>query len=205
MNKKQAQSEQTKKKIADAARALFALKGYTATSIEDIVGAVGSSKGNIYYHFKSKEGLFLYLLDQWEQEWNEQWHRQEGIYTTVEEKLSGLAEHSVLHDLNHPLTNAATEFMNESWDNSNVQMSVAQYFSEHLAFNQQMLQQGMDAGELRRDDTLLMGAVFEALLIGLGEVSRRSPNMHMMDLYKKAMHIFLHGTAANGPGAANER
>lgn len=65
MNKKQQQSEETKRRIAEAAKALFMQKGYRSTSIENIVEATGSSKGNIYYHFKSKEGLFLHLIEEW--------------------------------------------------------------------------------------------------------------------------------------------
>ena len=40
MNKKKLQSEQTKRKVADAAKALFSQKGYKATSIEEIVEAM---------------------------------------------------------------------------------------------------------------------------------------------------------------------
>ena len=67
LNKKQLQ-EQTKKNLR-MIQSPFVQKGYKATSIEDIVAATGSSKGNIYYHFKSKEGLFLYLIDEWDREW----------------------------------------------------------------------------------------------------------------------------------------
>ncbi|MED1915698.1 TetR/AcrR family transcriptional regulator, partial [Bacillus thuringiensis] len=77
MNKKKQQTEQTKKKIADASRILFMQKGYKATSIEDIVKATGYSGGNIYYHFKSKEGLFLHLIEVWNREWEETWLAKE--------------------------------------------------------------------------------------------------------------------------------
>lgn len=76
MNKKQTKSMMTKKKIAEAAKHLFIQKGYAATSIENISEATGVSKGNIYYHFDNKEGLFIYVLDEWEKEWMEQWEEQ---------------------------------------------------------------------------------------------------------------------------------
>ena len=73
--------------MADAAKALFSQKGYKATSIEEIVEATGSSKGNIYYHFKSKEGLFLYLIDEWDLEWERNWKERESLYKTTRDKL----------------------------------------------------------------------------------------------------------------------
>ena len=51
--------------IADAALACFLSTGYGGTSVDDIVKASGMSKGGIYWHFKSKEEIFLYLLKKW--------------------------------------------------------------------------------------------------------------------------------------------
>ncbi len=48
--------------IKKAALRLFANKGYEATSIYDITNAVGISKPGFYYHFVSKEELFLNIL-----------------------------------------------------------------------------------------------------------------------------------------------
>ena len=98
MNKKQQQSEDTKRRIAEAAKALIMQKGYKSTSIEEIVEATGSSKGNIYYHFKSKEGLFLYLIEEWDLEWEQKWSSKEHQYTTITDKLYGIADQLVFDD-----------------------------------------------------------------------------------------------------------
>lgn len=50
--------EQTVEKILDVSHKLFMEKGYDKTTIQDIIDAVGMSKGIIYYHFKSKEEVF---------------------------------------------------------------------------------------------------------------------------------------------------
>lgn len=49
--------------IKDAALHLFAQKGYTNTSLDDIAASVGLTKGGIYYYFRSKERLLLDILD----------------------------------------------------------------------------------------------------------------------------------------------
>jgi TetR/AcrR family transcriptional regulator len=44
--------------LAEATR-LFAERGYSGTSIREVVEAAGCTKPALYYHFESKEGLFL--------------------------------------------------------------------------------------------------------------------------------------------------
>ncbi|WP_183559739.1 TetR/AcrR family transcriptional regulator [Paenibacillus endophyticus] len=200
MNKKQLQSEQTKKRVADAARALFSQKGYAATSIEDIVAATGSSKGNIYYHFQSKEGLFLYLLEEWSREWESQWLEQEKNYVTFEEKLNGYAEHLDANDLNHPLTKAMDEFFSSEWGRSEVQEEVSRYYAEHLQFNERILKEAMDSGELNPDDARMLSFILEGLFIGIGEISKRAPiHESTLAIYRKAVSVFLRGTTAANP------
>lgn len=195
MNKKQLQSEQTKKRVAGAARALFVQKGYKATSIEDIVDATGSSKGNIYYHFKSKEGLFLYLTDEWDQEWEQKWKEKEPLYKTTADKLYGMAEQMVLEDLNHPLTKAADEFFHNEEKATDVEERIAEMVARHLQFNRELIQQGIDNGEFRQNDGNSLAVILESLFIGLSQVSRKSNQKDALALYHSAIKVFLYGIA----------
>ncbi len=54
--------EESKKKILDAALALFAAKGYHSTSIKDISIKAGVSKGLIYNYFEKKEDLVTQIV-----------------------------------------------------------------------------------------------------------------------------------------------
>lgn len=45
--------------LLDAAAAQFALRGYEAASIRDIVRAVGMLPGSLYYHFANKDELLV--------------------------------------------------------------------------------------------------------------------------------------------------
>ena len=55
--------EQTKQKVLKTARELFYLNGYNNTSIDDILKASKIKKGNLYFHFGSKEELGYAVLD----------------------------------------------------------------------------------------------------------------------------------------------
>ena len=84
--------EQTRNKIISASLALFAQKGYDNTSMQDIVNALGMSKGAIFHHFKSKEDVFMAAMEQqFEQKkaMMSQWlSEMDGL--SVKEKLQGL-------------------------------------------------------------------------------------------------------------------
>jgi len=54
----------TKDQILDAAAQIFRLKGYHATSMSDIAGAVNLQKASLYHHVSSKQEILLELLDQ---------------------------------------------------------------------------------------------------------------------------------------------
>ena len=56
-------SERTKKRILDAALAMFLLRGYNGTSMRDVLNASGVKAGNFYFYFNSKEELGLAVLD----------------------------------------------------------------------------------------------------------------------------------------------
>jgi AcrR family transcriptional regulator len=53
----------TREHIAEAADGLFYRQGYEHTSFSDIADVVGISRGNFYYHFKSKDEILDAVID----------------------------------------------------------------------------------------------------------------------------------------------
>jgi AcrR family transcriptional regulator len=57
--------ERTRSLLLDAAEEVFAEKGFTPASLDDIARAAGYTKGAIYKHFATKEDLFLAVSDRY--------------------------------------------------------------------------------------------------------------------------------------------
>ena len=57
--------ERTRSLLLDAAEEVFAEKGFTPASLDDIARAAGYTKGAIYKHFATKEELFLAVSDRY--------------------------------------------------------------------------------------------------------------------------------------------
>jgi TetR/AcrR family transcriptional repressor of nem operon len=54
--------EETRTRVLDAATAIINRKGFRNTSIQDIINETGVKKGNLYFHFPSKDDLGLSLV-----------------------------------------------------------------------------------------------------------------------------------------------
>jgi AcrR family transcriptional regulator len=76
------QREATTRQLIEIAREHFTRDGYANAATEEIVAQAGVTRGALYHHFGSKEGLFLAVLHQVQQE----------IGAQVEEAVGNLTE-----------------------------------------------------------------------------------------------------------------
>ena len=53
--------------ILEAAARLLARKGYKEASMSELAKICGIAQGTIFYHYKTKEDLFLAILDEFRQ------------------------------------------------------------------------------------------------------------------------------------------
>lgn len=57
------EAEETRHQLLEAAQRVFAEKGVSRTSLQDIAQAAGVTRGAIYWHFKNKAELFNAMMD----------------------------------------------------------------------------------------------------------------------------------------------
>jgi len=67
----------TRRALVDAARTLFAERGFAATGTEDIVSAARVTRGALYHHFRDKADLFRVVMAQCAQQMAERLVEQE--------------------------------------------------------------------------------------------------------------------------------
>lgn len=98
--KNKSKGQETKSHILKESRRLFTVQGFQNTSISQIIIATGVKKGNLYYHFSSKEALGLAVLID----------ARDEFFTILEDSLSG--ENPMLRILNS--CNTILEMMQQS-------------------------------------------------------------------------------------------
>ncbi len=76
-NKQREKSLQTKRELMASAIRLFGEKGFVATTVQEIAYNAGYAKGNFYRYWKSKDDIFLDIMENRLREYREK--RKEGL------------------------------------------------------------------------------------------------------------------------------
>ncbi|MEU8194590.1 TetR/AcrR family transcriptional regulator [Microbispora amethystogenes] len=56
-------SAETRRRIVEAAHALFVARGYAGTTFQEVADAAGVSVQSVYFHYGSKSGLLKHVID----------------------------------------------------------------------------------------------------------------------------------------------
>lgn len=136
--------------IITVAAQLFKAKGYRATTLEDIAAAVGMLKGSLYYYIRSKEELlYLVVRDPIRQAYNtlEEIVRSDAPVTT--KIAQAIANHmAVFHEHYPHIAVYLHDFHNLT---QKLQQNTIETPKHYQRLWADLLQQGVDTGELRAD------------------------------------------------------
>ena len=64
LNKQELKSRETKNRIFQASKVILKTEGYEALSLKNICKEAGVSNGSFYHHFKSKDDLLSYYIEE---------------------------------------------------------------------------------------------------------------------------------------------
>jgi len=99
---------QTRNRLLQSAVHIFDRKGYSAASVREITEMAGVTKPALYYHFGSKEGLLIAILDQAVLEFEKAVVLAESRPGTARERLTALCEDVFsLFEVNIPIVRVA--------------------------------------------------------------------------------------------------
>lgn len=187
--------ELIKREIATHAGELFTQRGYAATSMEEICRAAGRSKGSIYYHFKSKEDLFIHVIKLKAEAWGESWRAKEAQCATAVEKLYALANHAA-DDFENPLMAVANEFMTSQIIDGGMMDELLGLLRSSYPLYEKVLEEGIRRGELKEDSTRDLMYILHGMLGGLGTLYYEADINEIKRLHIKSIDVFLNGVRA---------
>lgn len=186
-----------KREIAWNTKELFAQKGYSATSMDDICAVNNRSRGSIYYHFKSKEEIFMYLIKMNTEEWMESWGYIEKKCKSATEKLYALADHYV-DDLTNPLNHAINEFLTGQVISEPLLKEMLALIEMPYKLYEQILKEGIERGEFKPVDPDSVKYVVVGLFNGLSTLYFAKERDELRRLYKAGVDTILQGIQSNG-------
>lgn len=104
----QERDPQTRTRLLESAVHIFERKGYSAASVREVAEMAGVTKPTLYYHFGSKEGLLVAILEEAIREFNRVLTSASARTGTARERLMGLCEDVfTVFELNIPIVRVA--------------------------------------------------------------------------------------------------
>ena len=183
---------ETRQAIIMAAIQLLGEKGFANVSMNDIVNVSGVSKGGVYWHFKSKEEIFLAIFDFFfdvQLEVVNKTLEGEGKAADKLKRIFYLATQEAEVNLPPPLEFYALAARNEA-----LKGRMADYFEAYRQRIIELLQQGIDEGEFEINDPGMVAINIISLMEGMVLLGLSIP--HMWDFkaqVNNAIDIVLRG------------
>jgi AcrR family transcriptional regulator len=164
----QQRGEETRSNILAAAAAGFAEHGYDATGVAEICRRAEVSKGAFYYHFSSKQDLFLELLTRWLVALDEQLEELRTEEASVPEQLLDMAKViQQVFEVAEAQLPMFLEFWTKAAHDPAVWKATIDPYRRYRAFFADMIERGINEGTLRPVDAGTVARVIVSLAVGI--------------------------------------
>ena len=153
----------TKRAIFEAAIKTFSNSGYTGATMDEVVAVAGVAKGSLYYHFKSKEELFLFIIKEGlnliHEEVEEAIADIDNPYNVIKESLKVLLKY--VYE-NKDLFKVIISQLWGNGDRNEVLRSEVKYLIDETTLK---ISKGMDEGVIKKQDPELLSYSIIGLLV----------------------------------------
>jgi AcrR family transcriptional regulator len=191
-----ASPEVRRAQILEAALDCFGRKGLHASKMDDIVQRSGLSKGAIYWHFRSKDELFLALFDEFEKELLAEWDEVPAIDAV--QLLHHMGEIALTRLLEmRSLLEAWTEFLRHPKS----RRRMAQVYQRTRARLAGTIRDGIAAGQIGECDPEHVAGALTGMIEGLLLQAFADPGYDPLLVWPNAWKLVERGLLANPSGA----
>jgi AcrR family transcriptional regulator len=192
-------STERRAQIIQAAMACFSRKGYTNTTMDDIVAESGLSKGTLYWYFDSKDDLFSSATAAFLEDFGQAALAELEQVDAVAEKLRVGARSMV--DLARRAEGLFGLFI-EFWLQSEHREEGSRFWAEMLVEYEttiaDIIEEGVRSGEFRPVDARALVWAIMAAYDGLAAYGMFLPDMNLEQISEVFIETLLKGLMADG-------
>lgn len=152
--------------IIETASRIFSKYGFRKTTMDEIARLMGKGKSSIYYYFKNKEEIYEAVIDRETEILRRELVRAISQADTPQEKLRRFVEvrMRIFSKLSNVYNAIRTEVVAHL---ASIEKFRQKYDREEIHMLQDILQEGVDKGVFRIEDTLLTATAIVTALKGL--------------------------------------
>lgn len=148
----------TKNAIFEAAIKVFSSNGYNGATMDDIALKAGVAKGTLYYHFKSKEEIFKYIVKEGMNK------IRENVQESVDNEEDVISKLKVLCKVQLDLVYKNKDFfkviMSQLWGTELRQLELRDIVQKYIMLIEAYLKEAMEKGIIKKGNTSLMAYTF---------------------------------------------
>lgn len=157
---------QTRQKLLEVARRLFAQQGLEATTMNDIAAASGRGRRTLYTYFRNKEEIYYAVIEEELERLSEKMKAVVTMEVEPEEKIFALiyAHLGIIRDTVSRNGTLRAEFFRNIWMVEKVRKA---FDEEERRMLTQVLQEGVDKGRFRIESVGLLADIIHYSVKGL--------------------------------------
>ena len=154
--------------ILEAARQVFAERGFHGTRMSDIAQAIGVSQGTMYHYFRSKDELFLAVLNVWNEQIGSIARQLPNSDVSVVDKFWMLNQLAVsFFETGEDLLSVSVEYWAYTLRNPEVTAGFREFYIVMQQSFKDILQEGIETGEFKPVDVEVVSSLPLIILDGI--------------------------------------
>jgi AcrR family transcriptional regulator len=192
VSKKAQRSERTREALLTRCLHLFAQRGFSSTSVDDVASAAGVTKGAMYWHFSSKEEIFHAILDRIREQWLAIVHLPVSAERTPDAQLARLFD--AYGELFHQSPDICLFLQQVTLDRQNKAFAarVARVFASTARFIAGIIDEGKTERLMRADvDSLTTAHMILGMLAGASQQATATRSRTLRQLLSEAKAMTL--------------
>lgn len=185
----------TKRSIFEAAMRVFSIKGYDVATMDDMAQEAGVAKGTLYYHFKSKEEIFKYIITEGMVIVKEQ------LKEAADRENNSLSKLKVICKLQLELVYEKKDFfkmvMSQLWGQELRQLELRETIGNYIGNIENYIKEAIEDGLIKNGDPCFMAYTFFGTLCSAAVYELISKDKSNLDeISNSLMQYILHGIQA---------
>lgn len=162
------EAEKTRDKIIESAIQCFSRYGYDGTSVECICEVAGVSKGSFFYHFPTKQSLFLEILNGWLEEVDREIEELNKSNEDIPTKLLKMT--SILVDIiatGEKEISLTFEFWNRALHDKDTLEKIISQFEQYRSYFSKLILEGIEMGDFKAPEPEIVSYTIVSFAVGL--------------------------------------
>lgn len=182
----------TKNLIFQSAIKIFSESGYRGATMDDIAANAGLAKGTLYYHFKSKEEIFNFIVEEGLQILENEVSEVQYMNIGPVERLIEICR--IQLTFLYGYTDFFKVVMSQLWGTENRQNELREKIKKYIEEIEINIRSAMESGNIQKGDTELIAfQFFGSLCSSAIYESIRTEKMKLEDIIDRTMKFTMGG------------